>query len=438
MGDATGLDSVADFARASDRAGQRFANKTQAGKTSIAGFAPGSVVQALPAALEDVAVSIGSQIPALATGSLPASLAVMGVQSAGTQYGKLKDQGTAVLPALANAALTGAAEVIGERLGGMPGTIRALRGALAGNAPARVAADMLRAGVRDLPGEQLTTALQYATDAAPGIGSNEQASLADYLEQAKKTAVQTVLQGGLMTGGNAALAAAARKPGARPAEGQLPPPLIGQVESPSDAIRLDRPAILMNEPSAKAIGRAQVKPSAIREETPALGSGAVLVHVDSPYSAVLVDSPGLAVMDEQTKPDVPAVSSTGNTQAKDKADDGFVRSGEKGNAAVMTAIDRAGTGPAVDIKGSADMRFRAPEQQDEQSNAMDIRANGQNPPAPIRRSKMAEELAQMDIRLLAGGLYDPAALSPPAPASSGDGRLAIWSGATGLNLGERS
>ncbi|MES2945403.1 MAG: hypothetical protein V4772_21255, partial [Pseudomonadota bacterium] len=43
-----------------------------------------------------------------------------------------------------------------------------------------------------------------------------------------------------------------------------------------------------------------------------------------------------------------------------------------------------------------------------QQNTTDTRADGPNPPpAPIRRSKMAEELAQMDIRLLAGGLYDP-------------------------------
>ena len=260
IGDVTGMDSVADFARTSGKAGQRFANQTQAGKTQIDGFTPGSMVQAVPGALEEAAVSIGTQIPALATGNVPAALAVMFGQSAGTQYGEIRDKGMSIAPALVNAALTGGAEVIGEKIGGTPGTLRALRGAITGNEPARVATEMLRAGIRDIPGEQLTTALQYGTDAAPVIGSNLNPSLREYLDQAKKTAVQTVLQGGMMTGAGSALASAARLAGNSPANGQALPAVNSDFAAKEMAREIDAAAqgIADQSPSATPSQKARV------------------------------------------------------------------------------------------------------------------------------------------------------------------------------------
>ncbi|HQS38977.1 LPD38 domain-containing protein [Polaromonas sp.] len=199
-------------------------------------------MQALPGAIEDAAVSIGQQVPALATGNLPAALAVMFGQSAGTQYGEVRDKGLDIAPAIANSVLTGAAEVIGEKLGGTPGTLRALKGAVAGNAPARVAAEMARAGIRDIPGEGLTTVLQYGTDAAPVIGTNAAPSFGELGDQLKKTAVQTVLQGGMMTGGGAALAGAAQRMGAAPKDGQLLPAVNSDFAAKEMAREIDAAA----------------------------------------------------------------------------------------------------------------------------------------------------------------------------------------------------
>lgn len=242
VGDVTGMDSVADFARTSGRAGKRFANKTEAGKTTIEGFTPNSPVQGLPGAIEDAAVSIGQQVPALATGNLPAALAMMFGQSTGTQYGEVREKGLDIAPAIANSVLTGAAEVIGEKLGGTPGTMRALKGAVAGNAPARVAAEMARAGVRDIPGESLTTLMQYGTDAAPVIGTNAAPSFGELGGQLKNTVAQTLLQGGMMTGGGAALASAAQKMGAAPKDGQLLPAVNSDFAAKEMAREIDAAA----------------------------------------------------------------------------------------------------------------------------------------------------------------------------------------------------
>lgn len=222
VGDVTGLDSVSEFARDWNRSATELSNRTQGGKTTIDGFTPGSIVQDLPAAAEGATVSIAQQLPALATGNLPAALAIMFGQSTGQQFNEVRDKGLDIAPAVLNAVLTGGAEVVGEKFGGTPGTIKALKGALAGNAPARVAADMARAGVRDLPSELGTTAMQYGTDAAPWMGTNKDPSLGELGGQLKDTALQTILQGGIMSGSGAALASAAQAAGAKPAPVETP------------------------------------------------------------------------------------------------------------------------------------------------------------------------------------------------------------------------
>ena len=222
-GDVTGLDGVSEAAQRWNRSATALMNQTEAGKTTIDGFTPNSPVQALPGAAEGAAVSIGQQLPALLTGNVPAALAMMMGQSTGQQYGEVRDKGLTVAPAIANAVLTGAAEVLGEKFGGTPGTIRALKGAIAGNAPALVAAEMARAGLRDIPGELATTTMQYGVDAAPIMGTNAAPSLRELGGQLKDTALQTVLQGGMMTGGGAALAGAVRGAMRNPPPLQTPP-----------------------------------------------------------------------------------------------------------------------------------------------------------------------------------------------------------------------
>ena len=222
VGDITGLDSVSRFAKGSADASRAYAGKTVAPDIQVGGFTPSSIVQDLPGAAEGAAVSIGTQLPAIATGNLGTALALLFGQSYGDQYSQVRDKGLDILPGMANAGLTAGFEVVGEKVGGLPGTINALKGAIAGNAPAKVAIEMLRAGARDVPGEMLTTTGQYATDALGVIGTNKNASLDELGAQLKDTVLQTVLQGGMMTGGGAGIAKASQLAGVRQPEPPIP------------------------------------------------------------------------------------------------------------------------------------------------------------------------------------------------------------------------
>ena len=54
--------------------------------------------------------------------------------------------------------------------------------------------------VKEIPGEQLTTAMQFLTDKIPRIGLNPQAGMSEYLGQVADTLFQTILQTGAMGG----------------------------------------------------------------------------------------------------------------------------------------------------------------------------------------------------------------------------------------------
>lgn len=243
LGDAIGSDAVADFAKGSSAASKRFANKTQAQKSQIEGFTPDSIVQRLPEFAEGAAVSTATQLPVMLTGSLPLVYANMFGQSAGNKYNELRDRNIDPRLARSNAAITGAAEVIGERVGGMPGTMAALRGAIAGNPVAEVADKVFKASLRDIPGENLTTGIEYGVDALQGI--NPDPSLRQYLQAARDTTIQTMLQGGGMTAGITGLAAASNalrgnnppaqqppSPPAQPAPQDLISRVLGQPAAP--------------------------------------------------------------------------------------------------------------------------------------------------------------------------------------------------------------
>ncbi len=216
VGDITGIDAVSDFAKASSNASRRFANQTVAPQVSIDGFTPGSIVQDLPEASENALVSIGTQAPALATGSVPAALAIMFGQSYGDSYNTARGKGLSALAAMGNATGNAGFEVIGERFGGTPGTIRALKGAIAGNEPAQVAAELAKAGLRDIPGELVTYGGQTAVNAAPVVGIGPAPTVDEFLEGAKDTVLQTIIQGGVMQGAGTGLAAARRAAGKVP------------------------------------------------------------------------------------------------------------------------------------------------------------------------------------------------------------------------------
>jgi hypothetical protein len=204
--DLNDLPQLSEFAQRSAAAGQRWAAQTEAPKTTVAGFTPGSIVQGLPELAREAVPSALQQLPALLSGG--AVYPVMAAQQIGQQYNQLQGSGLATIPRTLNALGSGAFEVIGEKFGGTPGMIKAGRAALAGNPVEKVARQFGGAVLHDIPGEQLTNTGQYLTDAAPFIGSNANPNLDEYLQQAKQTLGQTIAQGGLLSAGGIALAKA--------------------------------------------------------------------------------------------------------------------------------------------------------------------------------------------------------------------------------------
>ncbi|WP_458763676.1 PLxRFG domain-containing protein [Cupriavidus basilensis] len=199
--DATGNQEFADIAKQGVADAQRTTT------------AMGEKGDGLQRNFEGAVSSIAQQLPALlagvATGTEVLPLAAMFTQTFGQEYGSGRAQGLDGGQAAARAGIYGAFEVIGEKFG-LGQTLQALKLAVKG-APTQDIATVLAQGMlREIPGEQLTTLGQFLTDKVPGIGTNLEAGLAQYLQQAGDTLAQTVMQGGLMMGGTTGVSAGVR------------------------------------------------------------------------------------------------------------------------------------------------------------------------------------------------------------------------------------
>lgn len=199
--DATGNQEFADIARQGIADSQR--------RTA----AMGEKGDGLQRNFEGAASSIAQQLPALlagvATGTEVVPLAAMFTQTFGQEYGQGRAQGLDGAQAATRAGIFGAFEVIGEKFG-LGQTLQALKMAGRGAAAGDIAGVLAKGLLREIPGEQITTLGQFLTDKVPGIGTNLEAGLAEYLQQAGDTLAQTVMQGGLMMGGTTGVSAGVR------------------------------------------------------------------------------------------------------------------------------------------------------------------------------------------------------------------------------------
>lgn len=199
--DATGNDEYADIARQGIADSQR--------RTT----AMGEKGDGLQRNFEGAVSSIAQQLPALlagvATGTEVVPLAAMFTQTFGQEYGQGRAQGLDGGQAAARAGIFGAFEVLGEKFG-LGQTMQALKMAGRGAATKDIATVLAKGILKEIPGEQLTTLGQFLTDKVPGIGTNLEAGLAEYLQQAGDTLAQTVMQGGLMMGGTTGVSAGVR------------------------------------------------------------------------------------------------------------------------------------------------------------------------------------------------------------------------------------
>jgi N12 class adenine-specific DNA methylase len=183
--------------------------KSSQARTTAIGESP----DALQRNFEGAVSSIAQQLPALlggvATGGSAVPLAAMFTQTFGQEYGQTRAQGIDPGQAATRAAIFGAFEVLGEKFG-LGNTMEALKMAARGAGTRDIATTLAKATLKEIPGEQLTTLGQFLTDKVPGVGTNLEAGLAQYLSQAGDTLAQTMMQGGLMMGGTTGVSAGVR------------------------------------------------------------------------------------------------------------------------------------------------------------------------------------------------------------------------------------
>lgn len=192
-------------------------------------------------ALEKYAPQVLAVFPTLAvaaaTGGLPVMFGIAEFQS----YAEGRKAGLPPLSALQRAVPMGAAEVLGEKLGGTGNLFKALdQAVLKGGSRAamqELSGKMLASGLKEVPSEELTYGLQFGIDKAPGIGLKPDATLADFKQGAIDTAIIAAGAGGAMGAGGGALTVGSRvyNTPQRQAAGALSDALTGGQFSSLDA-----------------------------------------------------------------------------------------------------------------------------------------------------------------------------------------------------------
>lgn len=159
---------------------------------------------------EGTVASIAQQLPLWLTGSQPIALAGMALQSFGQEYSDGRSKGQTTVQAAERASMFAAFEVIGEKFG-LKGNMDSLKKLLDGQTNAAAMGFLSNMLKREIPGELLTTTGQFGVDkfGADGVALNPNATAGDYFAQVKDTIFQTVMQGGLMSGGSKVAGSAA-------------------------------------------------------------------------------------------------------------------------------------------------------------------------------------------------------------------------------------
>lgn len=161
-------------------------------------------------AFEKYAPQILAVFPTMAvaglTGSvIPAMFGIAEVQA----YAEGRKAGLSPGAALPRSMSMGAAEAIGEMFGGTGKLIAALEKAVVkGGSLAslkELSGRMAASGLREVPSEEATYAMQFGIDKLSGIGLKPEAGIEDFAEGAKDTAIVAAGAGGAMAGSSMAV-----------------------------------------------------------------------------------------------------------------------------------------------------------------------------------------------------------------------------------------
>lgn len=202
--DFVGADGVADVAARTARTGRQIAAPLQpkAGNDKLVFDIANSITQTAPTLI-------------MGLGGGPAMTALFG-QSAAQEYSQGRSAGLDGGTAAARAGVMAGAEVLGERFG-FGEQIKILKGLTARIPAEELAPIFARQIMKEIPGEQLTTLVQFLGDKYGPGAQNPEAALSDYLQQAGDTLKVTIGQTAVMGGGPVAISEA-RKQFARPVD----------------------------------------------------------------------------------------------------------------------------------------------------------------------------------------------------------------------------
>jgi len=170
--------------------------------TKSTAFEPDSIVQDAPRVATNAIGSTITSAPAIVAGAvtgggaIPAIFATSALSDYGTSGEDLSTGGK-----VAHAIGSGAAETLGEKLGGTDKFADALTKVIGGkNALAELGVRLLTSGAKEIPSEEVTTTAQFLLDKNKLFGLNQDATLEDYKNQVIETAKVAAMQGAGMAG----------------------------------------------------------------------------------------------------------------------------------------------------------------------------------------------------------------------------------------------
>lgn len=191
--DMLGMESVADTEANLDDIAMRVQGMGQA---------PSKPVQYIEGAIS----SISQQLPAMVAGAMTGSEALvlgsMFLNSFGQTYDESRREGLDIGDSTVRSGAYAALEVLGEKFG-LGDSLKGIKAAAKGVPTKELVDHFAKALVKEIPGEELTYTGQFAVD--KGFGLNPEAGLKEFIQGAIDTMGVTVLQGGLMMGGGAAV-----------------------------------------------------------------------------------------------------------------------------------------------------------------------------------------------------------------------------------------
>lgn len=188
--DLVGADSVAERAGSVAQVGRDIAAplRPAAGNERLAFDIFNSITQSAPTMLVGMAGG-----PAMTT---------LFAQSGAQQYSEGRARGLSGADAAMRAGIQAGAEVLGERFG-FGEQIKLLKGLTQSLPTDQIAPTLAKAIAKNIPGEQLTTLIQFAGDKYGPGALNPEGTLAQYLNQAGETLKVSIGQSAVMAGGPA-------------------------------------------------------------------------------------------------------------------------------------------------------------------------------------------------------------------------------------------